>query len=332
MLSSNALQSSIQAAVRTSGFQPVRMRRVAQLDCDVWRIVARSPGGGMQTLSLRIYPARKNERAPIEAEMRWMRAAADEGLHVPRPVPDHAGRLVRAWRPDPARPMRYAVLLTWLDGRMRDRALTRAGLHDVGVLTARLHAVAARLVRTGGIKTERLAQQAGLDAWSAGAYPGSQRLGKRLQKLAGETARRLRGELAELPRDAESWGFIHGDLHPWNLLFTRDAAGAIDFSECGWGHRSYEFASTLQWLRHPLAGNHDHGSGYKRLQYALLDGYASVATLPDDVERQIDLYILVRLVSTLEWMLDDWPSLDGRPWGPGFLAACEGLFERFDRA
>jgi Ser/Thr protein kinase RdoA (MazF antagonist) len=143
---------------------------------------------------------------------------------------------------------------------------------------------------------------------------------------------RLRAELAALPRDAASWGFIHGDLHPWNLLFTRDVAGAIDFSECGWGHRAFELASTLQWLRHPLAGNHDHGAGRARLQDALLEGYASIAALPGDVLRAIDLFIVLRLLLALEWILDDWPTLDHRPWGPGFITACEGLFESYERA
>ncbi len=323
----NARESAIHATVRTSGFEPLRLKLLAHLDCEVWRIVARGADGREQALSLRIYPERKGERAAIEAEVHWLRAAAEDGLHVPRPLPDAAGRFVRAWRPDPARPMRHAVLLTWLEGRMLDQGLTRGKLHQVGVLAARLHAVAASLVRSGGIATDRRAPQPAFDAWIAHAYPGAQALAPRLRELAGATALRLRDELAALPRDAASWGFIHADLHPWNLLFARSAAGAIDFSECGWGHVAFEFASTLQWLRHPLAGNHDHGAGYPRLKYALLDGYASVAALPDEVERQVDLFILARLLLTLEWMVDDWPSLDHRPWGPGFLAACEGLFE-----
>lgn len=331
MQSLNAKFSAIHAAVRVSGFEPVRVRCVARLDCEVWRIAAQDPAGDARELCLRIYPERKNERAPIESEVRWLRAAANDGLHVPRPVPDATGRLVRTWWPDRAKPMRRAVLLTWLGGSMLDRALTRQRLHQVGVLTARLHLVAAREVKAGRIATERLAHRAGFDEWIANAYPGSQVLGKRLRKLAAETALRLRDELAALPRDASSWGFIHGDLHPWNLLFTRDAAGAIDFSECGLGHRSFEFASTLQWLRHPLVGNHDHGGSYVRLQHALLDGYASIAPLPADVEREIDVFIVMRLLLAIEWILDDWPSLDHRPWGPGFLAACEGLFARFLR-
>jgi Ser/Thr protein kinase RdoA (MazF antagonist) len=317
-----ATLSAIEAAVRASGFEPGRVRLVARLDCEVWRIACR--GGDV---CLRIYRASRIERAPIEAEVAWLRLLADEGVHVPRPLADGDGRFIRSWQPDPAGPPRHAVLLAWLGGRMHDRGLTPRRLHRVGVLAARLHAASARLVQAGAIATARRSHELALDAWCAGAYPGSQALGERLRAGARAAAARLRQELDALPRDPSSWGFIHGDLHPWNLLFEGDRAGAIDFSDCGWGHRAFDLASTLHWLRHPLAGNHDHGDGRARLQDALLEGYASAGTLPPDVERQIDLFIVQRLLLTLEWMLDDWPRLDHRPWGPGFLAACGLLLE-----
>jgi len=195
------------------------------------------------------------------------------------------------------------------------------------VLTGRLHALSARLACEGAFATPRLYADTDLAAWAAGTRRGSDALAAGLRTHAARAAGALARELEALPRDASSWGFIHGDLHPWNLLFVRDVAGAIDFSDCGWGHRAFDLASTLQWLRFPWAGNRDPGpDGYARLREALLEGYASVTPLPPDVERQLELHLRSRLLMTLEWMLDDWPALDHRPWAPRFLANCEAEF------
>ena len=315
-----AEREALAALLRAEGLAPARLRCVARIDCDVWRV---TPAHGGAELSLRIYPERKSDPVPIESEIAWLRALADDGQHVPRPVADAEGRFLRAWRPDPAQPPRHTVLLTWLGGRMHDRGLTPARLRQVGRFAARLHATSARLVRDRAIATPRLAFDSALAAWAAGTYAGADRLPEGLRAQASRVAATLVDEIDSFGRDAASWGFVHGDLHPWNLLFARGRAGAIDFSDCGFGHLALDFASTLQWLRFPYAGNHDPGALYPALRDALFEGYAQERSLPPAIERQVEAYLYARLVVTLEWMLEDWSRLDERAWGPGFLVACE---------
>jgi hypothetical protein len=54
-----------------------------------------------------------------------------------------------------------------------------------------------------------------------------------------------------------------------------------------------------------------------------------VRSLPRDVERQLDVYIVARQFETLDWMLDDWPSLDHRAWGPGFLESSQRVLRDY---
>jgi len=315
-----AERAALAALLRAEDLAPARLRRVARIDCDVWRI---TPAGGGAEHALRVYPARKSDPVPIESEIAWLRALADDGEHVPRPRADAGGRFLRAWQPDPSRPARHAVLLTWLGGRMHDRGLTPARLRQVGRFAARLHATSARLVRDGAIATPRLAFDSALAAWADGTYAGLARLPAGLRTQASRVAAWLVGEIHGFGRDTAAWGFVHGDLHPWNLLFVRGRAGAIDFSDCGFGHLALDLASTLQWLRFPHAGNRDPGALYPALRGALLEGYAQERAPVPGLERQVDAYLAARLVVTLEWMLEDWARLDERPWGPGFLVACE---------
>jgi Ser/Thr protein kinase RdoA (MazF antagonist) len=314
------VRHAIDGVLHAAGLRAQRVRRVAKVYCDVYRI---RPQGGASDVALRVYPAARVDRTAIEAEIAWLAALADEGLHVPRPIADERGEFIQRWSPDPSR---HAVLVTWLGGRMHDRGLTPERLRRVGVLTARLHRTSARLVREGAIATRRLAYESDLLAWAGGTRAGTQALDDSFRAAAMAAARGVAEELAVLPRTPDAWGFVHGDLHQWNLLFSGDAAGAIDFSDCGWGHAAMDLAGPLQFLRHWLVDQHDHRAQFPRLQEALLRGYSEVAPLPHGIERQVDLYIVARLFMSLDWILDDWPRPDHRPWRAKFLRGCEDAF------
>jgi Ser/Thr protein kinase RdoA (MazF antagonist) len=136
------------------------------------------------------------------------------------------------------------------------------------------------------------------------------------------SAQRLRHELQAMGRGADEYGWIHGDLHLWNLLFRGREAGAIDFSDGGLGHHAHDLAKTLQYLHAPLPGFQDHSPMAPRMREQLLAGYARHRALPPDVEHQIDVYLAVHALNTVEWILAAWPRPDARPWGPAFLAGA----------
>lgn len=292
------------------GLRADRVRRMPRADCEIHRITA-----GTLDLQLRIYAPARHDRGAIETELDWLQQAAADGLHVPRPQADADGLRLMAWQPPGAAQPRHAVLLTWLPGRQLDRGLTPARLTRVGRLIGRLHGVAARLAHAGRIQTQRAAVSLDLQDWATGHRRGSERLPDSHRGLLQAAAARLLPLLAE----PAPHRFIHGDLHLWNLLFHGREAGAIDFTDCGWGEPAMDLASTLQYLRWPLAGNHDHRGRYTALHDALFDGLASVQPVADSLPRRVDLLITARLFLTLEWMLDDWPHLHHRAWGPGFL-------------
>lgn len=292
--------------LRRYGVTPAAMRCITRLDNEVWRV--RRPAGS--DLALRIYPARQQDVAAIGLELDWLDALAAAGLHVPRPWRDREG--TRLQRLDDGR---HAALFDWLGGRQHFGALTPARLRAVGRFTGAAHRIGAAL----GIVPRREAMPIDLSAWAAGDRPGLERLPRVHRTALPRAAARLQVEAAGFVTGSDVHALIHGDLHPWNLLFVRGAAGAIDFSDCGRGLPAMDLAATLQYLRHPIDGHADHRPQYRALHDALLDGYAAEQALPPQAPRQVEVLIATRLFGTLEWMLDDWPRLDLRPWGPGFV-------------
>jgi Ser/Thr protein kinase RdoA (MazF antagonist) len=302
---------TLQALLARYGHGATRWRSVADLGTQVLRIATTSGA----ELALRIYPTERGDRAPIETELVWLADLAAQGLRVPRPLVDRDGAWIQPWNTS-----RSAVLLSWVRGRFLDRGLRPVHLRRCGRLMAQLHDSADRLATQGRLSRQGAADMPDLPAWVADQRaPVPPHWPAAAQQVAMASARRVQAELARWSPTPASHGLIHGDLHPWNLLFARGEAGLIDFTDCGWGWRALDFASTLQFLQHPLAGNHDHRGVYPRLRDALLAGYAELRPLWPGVERQIDTLTAARWLLSVEWILDVWPRPDLRPFGPGLL-------------
>lgn len=305
---------------------------VAKLDCRVYRVCTCAGPGPVRDWALRVYPAGRQDATAILDELAWLSAASGQGLHVPCPQADLQGRFLQAWQSQSGGPPQHAVLLSWLHGRMHDRDLTPARLHRVGVLAGHLHRVSGQLASADVFKARRLAWTTDLTRWSSGTRARSDQLDPNFQAVLKVAAACLQAQMQTFTQDASTWGWVHSDLHLWNLLFIRDVAGAIDFSDCGWGQYALDLAACLQYIRHPLAGNFDHRAQYERLHDSLLNGYASVYPPSAAMLDQLPVYLTARLFVTLDWMLDDWPSLDHRAWGPGYLVGAQAALHDYLRS
>ena len=305
---------------------------VANLDCRVYRVRSCAGPGPVRDWALRVYPAGRQDATAILDELAWLNGASDQGLHVPRPQADLQGRLLQAWQSQSGGAPQHAVLLSWLHGRVHARDLTPARLHRVGVLAGHLHRVSRQLATADVFKARRIAWTADLRPWISGTRARSDQLAPNFQAVLKVAAARLQAQMKTFTPDASTWGWVHSDLHLWNVIFIRDVAGAIDFSDCGWGHHALDLAAYLQYIRHPLAGNFDHRAQYDRLRDSLLDGYASVYPHPPAMLDQLPVYLTARLFVTLDWVLDDWPSLHHRAWGPGFLVGAQAALDDYLRS
>jgi Ser/Thr protein kinase RdoA (MazF antagonist) len=322
---SAAVLQALNTVLAELGVRARQSRCVARLSCEIHRValatpLPRSGHPALGELALRIYPAQRTDPAPIAAEMAWLADLAGRGLHTPAPLARPGGGWIHRWQPDPAQPPRQAVLLAWLPGRLLDRGLRPLHLRRVGELTAQLHRSAETLRQQGRLPEGEDGDGPDLPRWADPARARHPWLAPGTAPRLVQAARGLQPALAALPRSAAHFGWIHADLHLWNLLFHQGRAGAIDFSDCGLGHHAQDMASVLQYLRFPWVGNVDRSAEHPRLRDELLAGYASARPLPDQVLHQIELYTLARMITTVEWMVDQWPAPDHRPWGPGFLA------------
>jgi len=330
-VSTPAIPPEITAFARRHGLRLARARCIARLDCEVWRLwpESRAADAG-RSLALRIYPPDKGSPDVVQVELSWLSALADQGLRVPRPLIDRDGQCLRTLGTGPPGSGRPAVLLSWVEGRCLDAGLRPLHLRRTGELIARLHHTADALQTASALPPPRPVDGPSLDHWAADQRPPGPGWPRTAQQLAVQAARALLAVQAHWPRGeppphqpaaaAPAFGLLHGDMHLWNLVHARGQAGAIDFTDCGWGWRLQDLASTLQYLQHPLAGFHDHRPAFPALRDALLAGYDSLRPLPAGWAAQLDALIALRWLNSAEWVLDCWPDLDHRPFGRAMLA------------
>jgi len=90
----------------------------------------------------------------------------------------------------------------------------------------------------------------------------------------------------------ESWGLIHNDLHPGNVILQGEKLCPIDFSLCGFGPYWLDLGASL--------GSLPHG-----LRRAFLDGYTAGAGLPETTQQAVEGCLLVSRLSYYAFMLPD---------------------------
>jgi Ser/Thr protein kinase RdoA (MazF antagonist) len=222
----------------------------------------------------------------VRSEMAWLAALRrDTDLVVPDPVQTLDGSLLTVAEAEHVPTPRICVLFRWVEGRFIDKGLTPAHLEWVGALMGRLQMHAMSFERAEWFVRSRVDSMgpgvgAAIVRVFADVYPPED------VWVVAEIIARVTGVLNALGEGADTFGLIHADLHQENYLFHRGEARAIDFDDCGYGNFLYDLAVTLSNLEHsPL---------YGVLYAALLKGYRSVRSLPEEHESYLPTLMELR--------------------------------------
>lgn len=104
-----------------------------------------------------------------------------------------------------------------------------------------------------------------------------------------------------LPKDRDSYGLIHFDLHPWNFLIDGERLNVFDFDDCLYGWFALDIGVALYhalwWGR-----KNDAGQEFTReIIQSFLEGYASANHLSDFWLARIPLFMKYRQICKFSW-------------------------------
>ncbi len=237
---------------------------------------------------LRIHQPGYQSAEGIELELEWLLAMRREArLPVPEPQKARDGRLLLDIATPGIPDGRNVSMLRWVRGRSVKNRATPEMLVKQGRLMAQFHNFSQGWQHKDCPTKRRYDWQgffvndvgSGMpngEAWEL--LPGNWRAAFR------SVATRLDTHIAEKGEGKDVWGLIHADLGlDANLFFWKGEPRPIDFDESGFGYWDYDLA---------IAVEHVWGKPeYARSRDALLQGYASLRKLPEDIEDSMELFL-----------------------------------------
>jgi len=240
---------------------------------------------------LRVYSLRYSEYSAIQREVRVLQALAGRNVSVGCPVADRTGEIIH--RLQAPEGLRYTVLFSGGQGKQID-VKSESQMEALGAWVGGFHNAADDLALPGvrgGMDIQRM-----VDRNVQSVLPrlkGREQDRDFLQNLAGQLTSRLR----QLSGRSAETGVIHGDLHMDNAVFsTEHGITVFDFCDSGIGWRLYDLGVVLFMIRIRLQDAEQQDSAWE----AFLRGYRKHRSLPDDAEREVMLFVALKIL----WLLD----------------------------
>ncbi len=320
----DAAEALARAALPRFGLGPdARIEFVKHRENHTYRVT-----DGDEEVALRVHRSGYRDDAEIASELRWIALLSAHGVPVPRvrstsagepyAVVEHGGHTRRVSVQEWLDAEQAGDVVDWFEGRTRPSAELFGVLGD---LAARLHDAAERMgtptwFRRAAWDAEGLAGEA--PRW--GVAEALTTLGPEERELFARARARAHRDILRVPRSARSFGVIHADLTPENVLRRADGAHvAIDFDDFGEGYYLFDLATILWW-----ASRLDDVAD---LRVALLDGYTAVRPLGPELAA-LDALVIARGSSYLGWAADragddaaQWIADRVAPWARHLCAA-----------
>lgn len=266
---------------------------------------------------LRIHQPGKRKQEWIESELTWLNALCHEtNLHVPKPA-------ASIFTSESGDYPTCCTLLHWLDGeQILPSKITSAQAQKVGSFTAQLHNHSANFIAPPNFTlpqlniVERLQQE--LDSKTK---PNNSLITPDQHNVLKIIAQGIHLATTNLGNNPNTFGIIHADLIWKNILFHKDAIGAIDFDECAYGHYLYDLA--------PILLGYMDEPNYPEIRAAVLDGYMSIHTLPTTFSDVLATLIAGRYALSCLWIAANQhnPAVAGR--APEIIAQRIAELERY---
>ena len=250
--------------------------------------------------------------ALLESELLWLEAlACDTNIKVQTPVRNRFNKLVTQIAD--GSPL-FCTMLNWVDGEgmLIDTPEAPNLMSELGELIAGLHSNAGKWAPPPGFirpsyDAERFHTVVEIlrESVEMGILTSDE------LELMEETAKQAVTEMVALRKTTGSWGLIHADISPGNLLVSDGVLMPIDFSLCGFGPYAWDLGSGL-------------ANFPSDLRKYTLEAYCNLRPLPADHLRLMEGCCVLGILSCfafnlqnpakLEWLHRRMPMSVDREW------------------
>jgi Ser/Thr protein kinase RdoA (MazF antagonist) len=231
----------------------------------------------------------------IRSELAWMDALRQAGVPTPRARPGTDGDPLQHVTPDGGSPLQVDVL-AWIEGRSLAAGAEEFEVHRLVGRTSALIQQHGRTWRPPPGFTRHVWDLDALIGPRAlwGDYAALEVLTSGELGLMRRAADHVRRRLDAFGRASDRFGLTHGDLMPDNVLVADGVPYVIDFDDAGYGWHLYDLATLL--------ADKVVDPSFAAVRQAWVEGYRTVAPLPDEHLDELDALVMARLLLGLGWM------------------------------
>ncbi|QYR23581.1 phosphotransferase [Paenibacillus sp. sptzw28] len=135
-------------------------------------------------------------------------------------------------------------------------------------------------------------------------------------------------ELLQLPKDAASFGLIHGDIHLNNLHVHNDEVTLFDFDECEYNWFAADIANPLFYATPlPSDGTEERNRTAKRFYDYFMEGYFRENTLDSYWLKRIPLFLRLREILVYSGAFRSLDLNNLHPWSKEMLETTTSNIE-----
>jgi len=238
----------------------------------------------------------------IKGEADWINYLADNGIHVPRVIPSLSGKLVEAI--EVADSSLAAVAFEKVEGRLIDFGNSDEWntklFEKYGKAVGKMHVLTKRYEPQDESFTRM--------QWYEQDWFDIDRCLPRSEYIARRKCHDLIRMTHSLPKGRNSYGLIHGDAHPWNLLVHERNIILTDFDFCEYSWFVSDIAVALFYaLMAPTEGM-DKISFARCFMQNFMRGYSKENSIEVYWMKHIPTFLRLRMVSKFALHYQEWQS------------------------
>ncbi len=243
----------------------------------------------------------------VAAEMEWLASLAkDTTISVPKPLQARNGAyLVEASAAGVPEP-RLCEIFSWVPGTDLANHFTLENIYRLGELSARLHEHA---------QSFEPSPQLELLAFDRVFYfperfilfekSFQDFINHSQSQLFREWIERAQKAIDQLKASGEPMRIVHGDLHQWNVRFSKGILSPIDFEDLMLAWPVQDIAISQYYFQDE--------PGFPEMRTSFQRGYERVSPWPEKERGEIDAFIAARGIGLLNFVLHNYKMLEMDP-------------------
>ena len=260
------------------------------------------------TYALRVHRKGYHDLEELNSEHVWTSSLSNAGLLVPEAVVTRSGEAYTSVSFLNSSEYRYVGLVKWIEGTILNDLILDLEEKDVsdvyeslGKVVAKFHKATIAWEKPKDFKRHSFDTDGFLGSnpfW--GRFWEAQNATTREREKLSLIRNNITKILSKLPRDINSFGMIHADLHSQNVLIQGKSLSVIDFDDSGFGWYGFDLAVAI-WDRLDFTATGCHFDiAYK----SLIRGYLEERPNAKDIIETIPTFLLMRTLMIIRWIED----------------------------